>query len=42
MKRWLLKFKDKKFVQRLLVHILGDIILLAMGLIVAYYLRISI
>ena len=38
---WLSKLANKKVVQRLLVGILGDTFMLAMGLVVAYYIRIE-
>lgn len=34
------KFKDKRFVQNILVEILGDVILVILGIIAGYYLKV--
>lgn len=36
------KFKDKEFVQNLLVEIIGDVLMLCLGLIAGYYVKVFI
>lgn len=38
--RILQKFQDKKFVQDLLVELIGDVIMIAVGLLAGYYIKV--
>ncbi len=38
---WFQQLADRKMVQRFVLEILGDTVLLVVGLVVAYYLRVA-
>lgn len=42
MKALMAKFKSKEFVQNLLVEIIGDFLMIALGLIAGYYVKVFI
>lgn len=40
MKSVLAKFKQKEFVQNLLIEVIGDFLMLALGLVAGYYIKV--
>ncbi|WP_257985751.1 hypothetical protein [Bacillus sp. M6-12] len=42
MKTLMAKFKNKEFVQNLLVEIIGDVLMISLGLIAGYYVKVFI
>jgi UDP-3-O-acyl-N-acetylglucosamine deacetylase len=42
MKRWMDKFSDKEWIQEKLVEVIGDLLMIGIGLIGAYYIRVFI